>query len=89
MLAENGVDGKNYDFLALSKVADQLFINDFDQRKQSYDDRCIAGANSNYYMMMGGILGMFLYFSRLSASKCQLYKVITNFSISEFIFEHG
>ena len=29
---------------------------DFDQRRQSFEERCVAGANSNYYYTMGGIL---------------------------------
>lgn len=42
--------------MGISEAVDQLFINDFNQRKQSFEDRCLAGANSNFYYTMGGLL---------------------------------
>lgn len=53
---KNGVDGRNYDFFGLSRAVDQFFINDFNHRRQSFEERCLAGANSNFYYTMGGIL---------------------------------
>ena len=50
------MDGRNYDFAGISKVADQLLITDWEQRSQSFDDECLAGPNSNFYYTIGGIL---------------------------------
>lgn len=51
------VDGKNYDYLAISKLVDLLVIMNFDQRSQSFDyPNCVAGAQESLYVTTGAIL---------------------------------
>lgn len=53
------VDGRGYDFLALSQACDFLFVMSYDQQSQIYDDyeenECYAKPNSDVFWSAGGI----------------------------------
>ncbi|XP_046916639.2 di-N-acetylchitobiase [Dermatophagoides farinae] len=51
------VDGKNYDYVAISKSVDLMIAMDFDQRSQSFDEpKCLAGAPESLYITIGSLM---------------------------------
>ena len=52
---ELAVDGKNYDFLTISKIVDKVIVMNYDQRSQTYDTPCEAGPGSNYFYTVGAL----------------------------------
>eukprot|EP01101_Sappina_pedata_P006978 TRINITY_DN3590_c0_g1_i1.p1 TRINITY_DN3590_c0_g1~~TRINITY_DN3590_c0_g1_i1.p1 ORF type:complete len:384 (-),score=135.90 TRINITY_DN3590_c0_g1_i1:19-1059(-) len=51
-----GVDGRDYDYLGLSKACDFLFVMSYDLRSQLYTpDACYAGPNSDLELVQEGV----------------------------------
>eukprot|EP00326_Haptolina_ericina_P002133 CAMPEP_0181224258 /NCGR_PEP_ID=MMETSP1096-20121128/31020_1 /TAXON_ID=156174 ORGANISM="Chrysochromulina ericina, Strain CCMP281" /NCGR_SAMPLE_ID=MMETSP1096 /ASSEMBLY_ACC=CAM_ASM_000453 /LENGTH=272 /DNA_ID=CAMNT_0023317307 /DNA_START=32 /DNA_END=850 /DNA_ORIENTATION=- len=50
----DGIDGRNYDILALAAASDLLYVMDYDTRSQVFD-ACVAAANAPFFGMAHGI----------------------------------
>lgn len=49
------VEGKDYDYLSISKIVDRVLIMEYEQKLQNFDSICQARPNIDLYYAIGGV----------------------------------